>query len=123
MDGDDAGLDPAAGRVPTHHLGQRRADSRARVCAGRHAVLSVRLRTDVSGLLGDPGGPTAVRRVTTQRPATGAADTDSTAHAGLRPDYFLRCRAFGYYELFECHAARSVGGLQREHHQRKLSAY
>src|SRR5439155_20360469 len=107
MDDDDAGLDPAAGRVPTHHLGQRRAVSRARVCTGRHAVLSVRLRTDVSGLLGDPGGPTDVRRAAAERLATGASDTDSTAHAGLRPDYFLRCRAFGYYELFECHAAGS----------------
>ena len=58
-----------------------------------------------------------------QRPTTGAADADPAAHAGLRPNHFLRRRALGDHELFECHAAGAVGGLQREHHQRNLSAY
>src|SRR2546425_641456 len=80
---DDAGLDPAAGRVPTHHLSQGRADCGARVGAGWHAVLSVRLRADVSALLGNAGGPTDVRCAAPQGPATSAADADSAAHAGL----------------------------------------
>ena len=49
----DAGLHPAAGRVPAHDLGQERKDRGARLGAGRLALFLLRLRADVPGLFGD----------------------------------------------------------------------
>ncbi|SOZ15122.1 hypothetical protein CBM2609_A50135 [Cupriavidus taiwanensis] len=111
----DAGLDPAAGRVPAGDLVAHRADRRTRVGAGRRAVLRLRLYPDVPGVLGHADRSGHGGQIHRHRLAADPAAADPAARADVRPGDVLRRAAVGDQELRLGDAAGAVGDLCREH--------